>query len=499
MNDTAYPNYDVVIIGRGIAGLTAALHAADKGASIAVVYHSPLCSSKLAYEGVFRFPENIDELETMVCDHGCGLSDPELLTAFFKHYRNDGQTDLKRIFSLSSAKPIGKKHKLGGPGILADLERLCSLKNITFINGTAIKISSSDQKVSAVQIYYLTRLVTLKTKSVIIAAGGGIGNLYHTTNNAPACCPTGISLALNAGARLRDLEFISYHPFGAIGCHTPDSTTPVFTFFNIGVNTKIYSNKTDRRVPMIEALIATRTASQNPHDNIFKIAREVQHHNGIHIHKTIRDSCQRINLSVVAHSLIGGIDINTEFMTNVNGLYAAGESAGGLNGAGRLPGMALLEGYMSGKQAGIQAADYAAGNGYCPIDPDACYPSSTRFGMFTNIPEEIKRINDSAIFVERTENDLRLAAKRLASLKSGIIREDLAQHIEYDLVETALIMIKASLMRKESRGNFFRKDFPVIDPAMQQNIMAQKKTPEAEATVFWQAQPKASLACVNDL
>ncbi len=498
MEDPLQTNYDVVVIGRGIAGLTAALNAAGRGASVAVVYYNTLCSSNLAYEGVFRFPEDIDELETMVGEHGCGLADPELLSAFFQYFRDFGQTDLERIFPLAGAKPIGKKHTRGGPGVLADLEHLCHLKNITFINGIVVKIGTTARTISALQIYHLTCLITLRTKSIVIAAGGGIGNMYQTSNNATACCPPGASLALNAGARLKDLEFISYHPFGAVGCRTQDGTTPVFTFFSIGINTKIYSNKTNSRVPFIEDLIATRTACQNPHDNIFKIAREVQRHNGIHIHTNIRGNLQRINLTVVAHSLIGGIDVNTDFKTAINGLYAVGESAGGLNGAGRLPGMALLEGYVSGKQTGINAADYADRNDFHPVDPDGFYPSSTRFGMFSNVTEGIRRIADASLFIERSEADLHLAGKKLEKLMSGIIKNDLAQHIEYGLAETLLTMVNASLLRKESRGNFYRVDYPRTDPGMQQNIIVQKKSRDAQVSVFWDDTPKASLACGND-
>jgi len=498
MKEPMQPNYDVLVIGRGIAGLTAALHAAGRGASVAVVYHNNICSTNLAYEGVFRFPQDIDELETMVHDHGCGLADPQLLSTFFQHYRDYGQKDLERIFPLASAKPIGKKHKRGGPGILADLNQSCNREDITFINGMAVKIITSGRAVSAVQIYHLTHLITIKVKSIIIAAGGGIGSIYQTTNNAPSCCLPGTVLALNAGARLKDLEFISHHPFGAVNYRTRDNTTPVFTFFNIGINTAIYSNKTNNRVPFIENLISTRTVAQNPHDNIFKIAREVQKNNGIHIYKTVHGHSKRISLAVVAHSLIDGIEVDTDFMTAVTGLYAVGESAGGLNGAGRLPGMALLEGYVAGKQAGLHAAGYASKHNYRPVNPAELHASSTRFGMFSNVTGEIKNIADTAIFIERTETDLRLAEKRLAKLMSGIVREDLAQHIEYALAETVLAMIHASLLRKESRGNFYRKDYPHPDLNMQHNIIVQKKNPDAAVSVFRQHPPNDSLACGND-
>lgn len=498
MADTIQHGYDVVVVGKGITGLTAAANASARGASVALVYHGSLCSSHLAYEGVFRFPENVDELERMVAEHGRGLADPHLMSAFFRHYRDFGRADLERMFPLANAKPIGKKHRRGGPGILDDLEHVCRSSEVAFIRATVVKIVASDRILSAVQIYHARRLVTIQAKSVIIASGGGIGTMYRTSDNCAALCTPGTALALDAGARLRDLEFISFHPFGAIGCRTHDGTTPVFTFFNIGENTEIYSNTTDRRIPFIEDLIATRTVSKNPHDNIFRIARTVWQNNGIHIFKNSPGSRQRIDLSVVAHSLIGGIEVGAEFKTAVTGLYAAGEAAAGLNGAGRLPGMALLEGYVTGKQAGINAADHAGQNDFRPVDPEGCLPASMRFGMFSRVLDEVQLIADAALFIERTAAELHSARKRLLELRSGIRNDHLAQHIEHDVLETALAMVNASLARQESRGNFSRQDFPDMDPGMQRNVIIQKKRPDHEMTVFWHDEPADFPACGNE-
>lgn len=479
-------DYDVVIIGKGIAGLTSAMEVSQNGSSVAVIYDNSDCSTKLAYEGVFRFTENSNELKEKIKEYDGGLAKPELLAHFIKAYKESCHDDLKQLFPLVNATPIGKKHRLGGPGILEDLETLCVFNKVKFINGKTVKICTSDGNVSAVQAFCFQRLITFRAKCVIIAAGGGIGNIYQTTNNAVSPCTSGAILALNAGARLRDMEFISFHPFGIIDHYTLHNTIPIFTFFNIGVKTNIYSKKTNQRVGFIEDLISSRTLQKNAHDNIFKIAQQVWSNEGIYFFKTRNNIQQKFEAKVVAHSLIGGIDTNSCFETSVNGLYSVGEATGGLNGASRIPGMALLEGFVSGKQAGKSASIYANNKNHLQINKDELIPSSTNFGMFSSLIDEIRRISDAAIFIERTEHDLLHHEEKLLSLIRRISRKELAQYIEYDIAELVLIIIKASLLRKESRGFFIRSEYENIDPGMEKSIVVEKKTPTSEAHVLWE-------------
>ncbi|MHC4322346.1 MAG: hypothetical protein ACYST3_08735, partial [Planctomycetota bacterium] len=125
------------------------------------------------------------------------------------------------------------------------------------------------------------------------ATGGGVGNIYESSDNSRTDCTPGPILALNAGAQLRDQEFISFHPFGIVDYSTYHNTTPIFTFFNIGVRTKIYSKKTGRRVDFIEDLISSRTAEKNAHDNIFQIAHEVWRNGGVYFYKGPSNNQQR--------------------------------------------------------------------------------------------------------------------------------------------------------------------------------------------------------------
>ena len=176
MQQEWHHSYDVVVIGKGISGLTAAMEASMNGASVAVIFDSLECSSSLAYEGVFRLNDDGAVLEQMVREYGAGLSKPDMLAGFFKSYNESLLGDLGSIFPLANARPVGKKHKLGGPGILLDLESYCSRNGVRFFYGKTVRISTSDGAVAAVQVFIFPRLITFRAKCAVIATGGGVAS-----------------------------------------------------------------------------------------------------------------------------------------------------------------------------------------------------------------------------------------------------------------------------------------------------------------------------------
>jgi aspartate oxidase len=486
MSRISHTEFDVVVIGKGIAGLTAAMEATASGARVAVIYDSPICSTSLAYEGVFRSFSSQTELEQKIREYSAGLTKSALLRNFSRSCGLPLQDELQEIFPLVGAPPVGRKHKLGGPGIVADLEARCLSSGVAFLNGKVARICASGGAVSAVQSFVFPRLLTIKCKSIILAAGGGIGNIYDSSDNTVSYCSPGAILALNAGARLRDLEFISFHPFGAIDRRTFHNTIPIFTFYNIGVRTMIYGAGTHKRMELVEDLISTRSEAKNAHDEIYLIAREVWKAGGAYFYERNDHSLPATRLKVVSHSLIGGIDTDPNYETRVRGLYAVGESAGGLNGAGRMPGMALLEGFVSAKTAARSACEYCNRHGRTEIDGAEALPHSVRFGMFTDLIGKARLIADRSIFIERDESELELAAQNLENLISSIPRKTLAQRVERDIAEFILLIARASLMRKESRGFFSRRDHPEQQPSMQKSILITKATADSDAELSWE-------------
>jgi len=474
--------FDVVVVGRGIAGLTAAMEASNAGKKVAVIYNTEVNSTCLAYEGVLRLPGDKQELKEKIYSHSHGIAKQALVTVIADAY-DENLKKLESLFQIVNAKPIGKKHRHGGLGFLADMEKICLLNDVKFINGKVANICTENGSVSAIQVFIFPRLIVIQCKAVILASGGGLGNVYNSSDNYRAYCTPGNILALNAGAKLRDMEFISFHPFGVIGQKTHHNTTPIYTFFNIGVRTKIYGVSNRERLELVEDLISSRTAEKNAHDNIFLIACEIHKHNGAYF---INKRGQREDVKVVAHSLIGGVDTNSRFETSVHGLYSIGELTGGLNGAGRLPGMALLEGFISGRLVADHAVLYAESNTVLSVDELQLIPGTTRAGVFSRVLDKVGKLADQSVFIERDEAKLAYCEKQLHNIISDIKTKDQAQYIERDIAESLLTIVISSRMRTESRGFFKRTDYPQTDPEMQRSILVSKDAYTGKIKCYWE-------------
>jgi aspartate oxidase len=474
--------FDIAVVGRGIAGMAAAMEASKAGYRTAVFYDNAINSTSLAYEGVLRLPSDTQILKQNIQSHSYGIAKDEIVKAISDAYE-DNLKELESLFQIVNAKPIGRKHRHGGLGFLADMEKTCVSHGVRFINGKVANICTNNGKVSAIQVFIFPKLITIQCKAVILAAGGGLGNVYASTDNYLSYCTPGHILALNAGAKLRDMEFISFHPFGVVGKCTHHNTTPIYTFFNIGVKTQIFGTSNEKRLELVEDLISSRTSEKNAHDNIFKIALEVHRHGGAYF---FNKQGQREDLKVVAHSLIGGVDTNSRFETSVQGLYSIGELTGGLNGAGRMPGMALLEGFISGRLVANSAMLYADNNTSSDIDDQQLIPETTRAGLFATLLDHVRKLADQAVFIERNEAMLANCEKQLREMISTIKTKELAQYIEYDIAELLLTIVMASRMRTESRGFFQRTDYPDTDPALHKSILISRDSNSGQIACSWE-------------
>ena len=343
-------SYDVIVIGKGVAGLSASIGAVEKGARVLNISDSPISSTVLAEKGVFRLFQDPSSMYKRIIEYGEGLSKRDLLHAFAGLVKDAG-TKLHEVFHMEMAGFIGEKVIGGGPRIVEELERVAVKLGVTFMNGKVIKVLTSDQQVTAVQVLWYPEVLTIRAKAVVIACGG-IGPVYSKTDNSRSVTIPGCSLALDATARLRDVEFILFHPFVSRNYLTIYHTKPIFTFFDL-TGLPLY-NKEGRRLDELEEMINSGIA----HQLINEMAREVSGINSVYFNNGYED----IFLEPAQHSLIGGIDNDSECKTCVKGLYAAGESMGGLNGANRMAGMSLLEGFLLGRKAGKTPPSIAVPN-----------------------------------------------------------------------------------------------------------------------------------------
>lgn len=460
-------SYDVIIIGKGVAGLSASIGAVEKGARVLVISDSQVSSTVLAEKGVFRLFQDPLSMYQRIIEYGEGLSKRDLLHTFAGLVKDAG-TKLHEVFRMEMAGFIGEKVVGGGPHIVEELERVAAKQGVTFLNGKVIKVLTSEHRVTAVQILWYPDLLTIRAKAVVIACGG-IGPVYFKSDNSRSVTIPGCSLALDAGARLRDIEFILFHPFVSRNYFTIYHTKPIFTFFDL-TGLPLY-NKDGLRLNELEEMINSGMA----HQLINELAREVSRINSVYFN----NGYENIFLEPAQHSLIGGIDNDSECKTCVQGLYAAGESMGGLNGANRMAGMSLLEGFLLGRKAGENAAQYSNINSYHYIDEETALPDNLMYGYLS--PHRINKIQslaDRALFIERDENTLLNCNDELEKIIRNIDTNTLTGYLELGVARMALAITKASLLRKESRGAFFRKDYPRCDAKLGHSIIISNRNGE---------------------
>lgn len=460
MNRLKQFKYDVIVIGKGISGLSGAIAAALKGAKVIVISNSEVNSTILAKKGVFRLPNNQQKFKQDIMNYGLGLpkeSMIELLGHLFRH----SDRKLRDLFSLEIADHVGKKVVGGGPVINARLESLAREVGVDFLSGNVINIGTSDSQVTSVQVAWLPTVLTLQAKSVLIA-NGGLGSIYAKSDNMSSFSIPGCGLALKAGAQVRDIEFIVYHPLGIKNHQTIYGTRPIYTFYDV----KEYEfwGKDKKRLHEVEELVRTGAA----HKKINQISRMIAKSGGADLIK--EDSV--LEIEPVYHSAIGGIDTDIDLQTSVKGLFAAGEAMGGLNGANRMAGMSLLECFLFGEKAGKNAAKFAAGNDYAPIDQETMVPLNCKQGMIDNeFLGEVRNFSDSFLSVIRDGRSLQYCSNVLTTLLHNEKEETIMSHVLKGILMTALAVTKASQMRTESRGAFYRKDHKAMRPDLTRSIL----------------------------
>jgi fumarate reductase (CoM/CoB) subunit A len=192
-----------------------------------------------------------------------------------------------------------------------------------------------------------------------------------------------------------------------------------------------------------------------------------------------------MQVAPTAHHFMGGVQINENAETNVAGMYAAGEVTGGIHGGNRLGGNALADTQVFGKRAGENAAEYAKKNPMLPIDKKQIDREMESAGEFLEKregvrPVEIKNKLQSLMWdkvgIFRTGKEIQEAITEIERMKENDLprlyvmsnktryNREWIETLEIEnLVTVAEMVAKVALMRTESRGAHYRRDFPKTD------------------------------------
>jgi L-aspartate oxidase len=322
---------------------------------------------------------------------------------------------------------------------------------------------------------------------VVLATGGG-AQVFSQNTNPPSSTGDGVAIAWRAGALIRDMEFVQFHPTALAlpnaprfliseavrgeGAHLIDHQGDRFAFNyhpqgelapRDVVSRAIFNHLQKTKEPTVfldlQSISRERIAHRFP--NIIKICQQWQ----IDIFST------PIPVTPAAHYCMGGIVVDSYGATSIEGLYAVGETAStGVHGANRLASNSLLECFVFGERLAEQVCSQPT---QIFKTPKAIAPKLADHGnsaTIQNIKSAIQNLSWQAAGISRVQSELEIALTQICSWQTELtqLAEPSRLWIETrNLADYAYLLVRSALFRTESRGAHFRSDFPDSDPSWQ--------------------------------
>jgi len=498
---------DCVVIGAGIAGLRAAIETA-KARNVILLCKGTLQESNTwkAQGGIASVLEKTDSLESHITDTlnaGCGLCDEMVVELVVRQ----GPELVRQLLDW------GTEFDLAGNHISATLEAGHSHPRIAHAHGdetgrviaeTLINKVKQNPRIKILENFYTIDLLTNSETDCIgiigtglggiqiiwaastILATGGTGQLYRETTNPEIATADGFAIAYRAGAVLRDLEFMQFHP---TTLYVAGASRALVTETLRGEGAVLLDNQGRRfmtdyheaaelapRDIVSRAILAQMLKTNTTH--VFLDARHLDKEHFGKRFPLICELCGSFDIDVSrdlipvrpsAHYMVGGVKTDSSTKTSLKNLYACGEvAATGLHGANRLGSNSLLEGLVFGKIAGHQAAKNAASVADLK-HPQIKYqvPHSDRGSLnTTDVRNSLRALMWRNVAITRTGRKLTEAQETIGFWQRYVMDKIFDAPAGWEcqnMLTVALLMIQAAEQRRESRGVHYRTDFPDTD------------------------------------
>ncbi|GAA3435750.1 L-aspartate oxidase [Kutzneria kofuensis] len=496
---------DLVVVGTGVAGLTAALDAQALGLRVLVVTKAALGdgNTRWAQGGVaVVLPGEHEEGDTVdrhVADTltaGAGLCDVAAVEAIV----SGGPAAVTRLRQWGAVFDRGEDGKLartregghtafrvvhaGGDATGAEVERALLAQTrdgrIAMLdNHVAVEaLRTPSGAVAGLLVLDGDGVPGVLRAPAVLLATGGVGQMYQATSNPEVATADGIALALRAGAVVADLEFVQFHPTVLYTGSGARGRCPLVTEAVRGEGAVLVDANGSRVMVGVHPLAdlaprdvvsaaITRRMNETGTDHVFL---DATHLDGAAFRKrfpTVFSACAAVGVdpsvdpipvAPAAHFSCGGVVATVDGRTAVTGLYAAGEVArSGLHGANRLASNSLLEGLVVGSRAArAVAADRAAGLLGDPRKAELLGPLAAA----VTERDVLQRTMSRHAAIGRNVEGLAAAAAVLE--KSTVVRPLRTRESVEDaaLTMAAEILLTVAAERTESRGCHVRTDYP---------------------------------------
>ncbi|MGE3960875.1 MAG: L-aspartate oxidase [Dehalococcoidia bacterium] len=523
MTSPRHTEYDLVVVGSGIAGLYAALQAHEAGARVLVVTKGGIgeASTRYAQGGIAAAvgPDDdpADHLKDTI-DAGAGLVDEEaarilcyeaapriadLVRYGVNFDSSNGEVALGREAAHSRARILHARGDATGLEIELSLSTLAQREIAILEHTFATQILVEGGRVSGVEVFVRAegQRRVFGAPRVVLATGGA-GQMYRTTTNPPVSTGDGVALAYHCGAEVMDMEFTQFHPTALV---LPGR--PVFLISEAvrGEGAHLFNTRGERFMPRYDP----ERAELAPRDVVARAAlKEMIECGADHVlldvtahsaewltarFPSIYARClesgldmarDRIPVSPAAHYTMGGVRTNTWGETTLPGLFAVGETAcTGVHGANRLASNSLLE--------TVVFAHRAVERLLTPPDPPPPPEAETVDAIELAAPEpdgpapttdEVKELMWREVGIVRTGEGLRRAASQLRRWASAVPQpEDREGYELRSILTCARLATEAAIRREESRGAHFRTDHPWPREQWRRHIVFRRSAGSAAA------------------
>ena len=509
--DTLHRFTDVLVVGAGIAGLRAALEV-PPDVRVLVVTKDRVTESNSNYAqggiaGVLApedtFANHVGD--TLVagdglCDRGVvemvvGEAPAQIDTLVrwgTKFDLENGALALTREGGHSHRRIV---HALGDATgfevMRAIIARSRTAPNVTLWDDTfTVDLLTHEGRCRGAVVARNGQCPLLVWAKAVVLASGGCGMVYRETTNPPVATGDGMAAAYRAGAELRDMEFMQFHPTvlyvaGSARYLVSEAVRGEGAYLR-DVDGKRFMPDVDPRAELaprdVVARAIFRTMERTQHPNVYLDLSHLDPGMVRARFPAIGRVCRGFGLDLAtdripvrpgAHYMIGGVTVDAAGRTTLPGLWAAGEvTSSGLHGANRLASNSLIEGLVYGTHCGREAAEFARS---LPHDLAAAEL------RHEHPPEDAEPRLDVA--------DLTASLRSLMVRKMGIVRDrtrllEARRDVDFwcryalgrefpgkfgwelqNLLTVARLMIDAALAREESRGTHYRSDHPARDDA----------------------------------
>ena len=517
-------NFDLLVIGSGIAGLSFAIKTAAKGLRVAIVTKKASAESNTnhAQGGIACVFDQADDFENHVRDTlvaGDGLCDEAVTRAIVEaaparirelieigvdfSKGEDGGYDLTREGGHSHRR-ILHAHDLTGKAIEDALLAVAAKNpNISFfeyhmaidlittarLKGSNIAAAAPENRVLGAYVLDVAsgKVLTFRAGAVVLASGG-IGQVYQYTTNPDIATGDGIAMAYRAGAFVRNMEFVQFHP---TAMYAPDGSRELISESVRGegailrdIKGRAFMKDYDARGDLAPRDVVARAIdAEMKKSGAAHVWLDITHKPADYLRERfphIYNTClahgidmakEKIPVVPAAHYLCGGVKTDMNAATSVRGLYACGETAcTGLHGANRLASNSLLEAVVLAHNGAAAVVDFLAKNPVPAADvpawKDGDVQDSDERVVLAHNWDELRRAMWDYVGIVRTTKRLHRALTRVRMLKSEINEYYWNFKVEAkllelrNLVQIGEIVILCAMQRHESRGLHCTLDYP---------------------------------------